>query len=327
LLRVYQLDVSNKFRLGVPSDGGYVVGVPPPNGGSEASTERAQASTERAQASTERAQASTERAQASEGEAAAGEAAAGEAAAGEAAAGEAAAGEAAAGEASAGEASAACEAEYDCYISAGVSTEESFTRDFIARFGGGCDLNVNNCFAFDGTIEAYPVQYTDKITFFKKNIGGGEVDSDSETNLLFLLNTYSRVFLKMDIEGGEYPWLLRMSLDDLRKIKQIVIEFHGITGDGWGCSYNDKVRCLAKLAETHYIVHAHGNNHSHTLHNIPDVIELTCILKSCWADGEAPGLNTTPLPIAGLDFSNMLWRTDYDLNLYPFVEGGSGGSH
>ena len=290
LLRVYQLDVSNKFRLGVPSDGGYVVGVPPPNGGSEASTERAQASIERAQASTERAQASE-------------------------------------GEAAAGEAAAACEAEYDCYISAGVSTEESFTRDFIARFGGGCDLNVSNCFAFDGTIEAYPVQYTDKITFFKKNIGGGEVDSDSETNLLFLLNTYSRVFLKMDIEGGEYPWLLRMSLDDLRKIKQIVIEFHGITGDGWGCSYNDKVRCLAKLAETHYIVHAHGNNHSHTLHNIPDVIELTCILKSCWADGEAPGLNTTPLPIAGLDFSNMLWRTDYDLNLYPFVEGGSGGSH
>jgi len=258
LLRVYQLDVSNKFRLGVPSDGGYVVGVPPPNGGGEA--------------------------------------------------------------------------EYDCYISAGVSTEESFTRDFIARFGGGgggggCDLSEANCFAFDGTIASYPVQYTDKITFFKKNIGGGEVDSDSETNLLFLLNTYSRVFLKMDIEGGEYPWLLRMSLDDLRKIKQLVIEFHGITGDGWGCSYNDKVRCLAKLAETHYIVHAHGNNHSHTLHKIPDVIELTCILKSCWADGEAPVLNTTPLPVAGLDFPNMRWRGDYDLNLYPFVDGGSGGSH
>ena len=246
LLRVYQLDVSNKFRLGVASDGGYVVGVPPPNGSGEA--------------------------------------------------------------------------EYDCYISAGVSNEESFTRDFIARFGG-CGLSEANCFAFDGTIEAYPVQYTDKITFFKKNIDGGEVDSDSKTNLLFLLNTYSRVFLKMDIEGGEYPWLMKMSLDDLRKIKQVVIEFHGITGDGWGCSYNDKVRCLAKLAETHYIVHAHGNNHSHTLHHIPDVIELTCILKSCWAEGEAPGFNTTPLPIAGLDFPNMRWRADYDLTLYPFVGG------
>ena len=294
LLRVYQLDVSNKFRLGVAWDGGYVVGVPPPNGGGGGGGGARDFGGEcEAAASTERAQARECEAQARECEAVA-------------------------------------STEYDCYISAGVSNEESFTRDFIARFGGGsgvggvgggggCDLNETNCFAFDGTIEAYPVQYTDKITFFKKNIGGLAEDTDSETNLLFLLNTYSRVFMKMDIEGGEYPWLLRMSLDDLRKIKQLVIEFHGITGDGWGCSYEDKVRCLAKLAETHYIVHAHGNNHSHTAHKIPDVIELTCILKSCWSEGEAPVLNTTPLPIAGLDFPNMRWRGDYDLNLYPFV--------
>ncbi len=256
LLRVYQLDVSKKFRLGVASDGGYVVGVPPSNGGVGG------------------------------------------------------------------------ESEYDCYISAGVSTEESFTRDFIARYGGVCQLSETNCFAFDGTIQAYPVEYTDKITFFKKNIGGGEVDTDLETNLLFVLNNYSRVFIKMDIEGGEYPWLLRMSLDDLRKIKQLVIEFHGITGDGWGCSYNDKVKCLAKLAETHYIVHAHGNNHSHTLHRIPDVIELTCISKSCWGAGAgevAPGFNTTPMPVAGLDFPNSRWRPDYDLNVYPFVSSSEAG--
>ena len=271
-LRVYHLDVSKKFRLGVQGDGGYVVGVAVGAGGGEV----AAASTEREQASSDL---------------------------------------------------------YDCYISAGVSNEESFTRDFIARFGGsggvgsggGCDLSEANCFAFDGTIASYPVEYTDKITFFKKNIGGVAEDTDSETNLLFLLNKYSRVFMKMDIEGGEYPWLMRMSLDDLRKIKQLVIEFHGITDDGWGCSHQDKVRCLAKLAETHYIVHAHGNNHSHTVHRIPDVIELTCILKSCWGEGEAPAFNTMPLPIAGLDFPNMRWRGDYDLNVYPFVEGGGGG--
>ena len=266
LLRVYQLDVSNKFRLGVPADGGYVVGVPPPNDGVGVGG----------------------------------------------------------GVGGGVDGVGSVEPEYDCYISAGVSTEESFTRDFIARYGSVCHLSEANCFAFDGTIQAYPVEYTDKITFFKKNIGGGEVDSDSETNLLFVLNNYSRVFLKMDIEGGEYPWLLRMSLDDLRKIKQLVIEFHGITGDGWGCSYDNKVRCLAKLAETHYIVHAHGNNHSHVSDRIPDVIELTCISKSCWGDGAVPGFNTTPLPVAGLDFPNMRWRGDYDLNVYPFVVGGRG---
>jgi hypothetical protein len=29
----------------------------------------------------------------------------------------------------------------DCYISAGVSNEESFTRDFLARYSGVCSLD------------------------------------------------------------------------------------------------------------------------------------------------------------------------------------------
>ena len=210
---------------------------------------------------------------------------------------------------------------YDCYISAGVNDEESFTRDFLARYSSSCSLNETNCFAFDGTIQAYPTQYTDKITFIKKNIGGRTTDDVAETNLLFLLNKYSRVFLKMDIEGGEYPWLMRMTADDLRKIKQLVIEFHGITGVGaadWGCSFDMKWDCIKKLSETHYFVHAHGNNHSHVVSGIPDVIELTCIEKSYFSKG-APVLNRVPLPIHGLDFANSRGRGDIDLNAYPFV--------
>ena len=38
----------------------------------------------------------------------------------------------------------------------------------------------------------------------------------------------------MDIEGGEYPWLLSIDSNKLNKIKQIVIEFHGITNNSWG---------------------------------------------------------------------------------------------
>ena len=92
--------------------------------------------------------------------------------------------------------------EYDCYISAGVSNEESFTKDFIEKY----DMNKENSFAFDGTIEDYPYHYTDKITYIKKNIGGNNDDND--TNLSFLTEKYQNIFLKMDIEGGEYPWLL-----------------------------------------------------------------------------------------------------------------------
>ena len=41
---------------------------------------------------------------------------------------------------------------YDCYISAGISNEESFSRDFINKY----DLNRFICYGFDGTINKYP---------------------------------------------------------------------------------------------------------------------------------------------------------------------------
>ena len=82
---------------------------------------------------------------------------------------------------------------YDCYISAGISNEESFSRDFINKY----NMNRDNSFGFDGTISAYPTRYTDKITFLKKNIG--DVNNDRTTNLDFLLEKYNTIFLKMDI--------------------------------------------------------------------------------------------------------------------------------
>ena len=51
--------------------------------------------------------------------------------------------------------------EYDCYISAGISDEESFSRDFINKY----NMNKYNSYGFDGTITNYPYNYTNKITF------------------------------------------------------------------------------------------------------------------------------------------------------------------
>jgi hypothetical protein len=200
---------------------------------------------------------------------------------------------------------------YDCYISAGVSNEESFTRDFINKY----NMNEYNCFGFDGTIQGYPYEFTNKISFIKKNIGG--VNDDHCTNLSYLLHKYNNIFLKMDVEGGEYPWLLSLDEHFLKNIKQIVIEFHGITGDGWGTSYADKIKCFKKLSKTHYIIHAHGNNHSHTLNNIPDVTELTYLNKNCFS--VAPNVNTSILPDPILDHPNKDYTLDINLNFYPFV--------
>ena len=201
---------------------------------------------------------------------------------------------------------------YDCYISAGISDEESFSRDFIDKY----NMNEYNSFGFDGTINNYPYNYTKKISFIKKNIN--YFNDDDNTNLSFLIGKYNNIFLKIDIEGGEYPWLSQIDETQLNKFKQIVIEFHGIASNGWNCNYNDKIKCLEKLSKTHYIVHAHGNNYGSVINNIPDVIELTYVNKNYF--NYIPELNTQSLPISNLDFPNNHNSPDINLNFYPFVK-------
>jgi hypothetical protein len=123
----------------------------------------------------------------------------------------------------------------------------------------------------------------------------------------------------MDIEGGEYPWLLQLDEIQLNKFNQIVIEFHGITNDGYNCNNSDKVKCLDKLSITHYLIHAHGNNYAPVVNGIPDVIELTYVNKNMF--NSIPEFNTTPLPIINLDFPNS-GSNDINLNFYPFVKVG-----
>jgi hypothetical protein len=201
---------------------------------------------------------------------------------------------------------------YDCYISAGVSTEESFTRDFIQRYNPG----KNNTFAFDGTIDNYPYEYTTEIQFIKKNIGG--YNDAHITDLRFLIDQYNDIFLKMDIEGGEYPWLLSLETYHINKFSQIVIEFHGIMDDSWGARFEDKIKCFKKLLSTHYIIHAHGNNFGDVINGYPCTIELTYVNKKHFM--YPPPKNYVNLPIAGVDFPNSGNDTpDIQLNFYPFT--------
>jgi hypothetical protein len=201
---------------------------------------------------------------------------------------------------------------YDSYISAGVSNEESFTRDFINKY----NTDKTNNYAFDGTIIDYPYHYTNNISFIKKNIGG--INNENLTNLIDIINPYNNIFLKMDIEGGEFIWLDSITENDLKKFKQIVIEFHGVKDDKWDSTLDIKINCFKKLYKTHYIIHVHGNNHCNLINEIlPEVIELTYVRKDYF--NQIPELNTTLLPIKGLDYPNCESIAEFDLNMYPFV--------
>ena len=200
---------------------------------------------------------------------------------------------------------------YDCYVSAGVGREESFTREFLKKYS----VNEFDTFGIDSSIESYPIEYTNNICFLKKNIS--DKNDSSNTNLSGIINKYCDIFLKMDIEGGEYGWIQWISEKDLQKFKQITIEVHGINNDSWGCSYEIKKECLRKLTKTHILVHAHGNNARYMTNYIPNVMELTYIRKN-EVNGVLP-LNTTKMPIENIDFPNNMNRPDHLLNFKPFT--------
>lgn len=201
---------------------------------------------------------------------------------------------------------------YDCYVSAGVGREESFTKDFLARY----PFDEFNTYAIDGSIDEYPIEYTNNVSFIKKNISG--INDSSSTNLASLTDRYSNIFLKIDVEGGEFPWIQSLSKEQLSKFKQVVMEYHGSHNDSWGSPYSIKKACYAKMAETHYLVHAHGNNARSATMYIPNTLEVTYIRKDL-VEGDLP-LNTTPLPIDGIDYPNNINRPDHRMNIYPFVQ-------
>ena len=203
--------------------------------------------------------------------------------------------------------------EYDAYINCGVSCEASFDKLFLEMHPY---IGKENSFAFDGTIEDYPWEFTRDITFINKNISFE--NNDKNTNLDDLIKKYDNIFLSMDIEGGEFPWLLSTSYDNLKKFKQICIEVHGLHNDSFGGVHpRYKAACLDKLNQTHYAVHAHSNNYAPIHNGIPHVIELTYINKKYLKS--KPELNKTPLPIDGLDYPNLGTVPDHALNHYPFT--------
>ena len=154
--------------------------------------------------------------------------------------------------------------EYDFMIGCGIFNDISFEHDFLKKYP------KLNCIAFDGTIDKLPKEHP-RIEFVKKNIN--VMNSNKTENLYDLMKKYSNIFLKIDIEGGEYPWIHNLTLDQLSQFSQIVIEFHSKC-EGLKAFDQQKISVLEKLAKTHYLVHLHGNNWEPTTGYYDKVIRI-----------------------------------------------------
>ncbi len=192
---------------------------------------------------------------------------------------------------------------YDLFLSGGIETDISFEEDFIEMYDP-------LTYSFDGTINCLPKE-NNKINFIKKNIGNE--NTENITNLHNEINLAKNIFIKMDIEGGEIPWILSLSNEHMNKFAQIVMEFHFPFLEVEKEVFN-------KLNTNHYLIHFHGNNYESTqIHKdviIPNVFECTYLHKKYF--NSIPKLNSDLIP-GLLDMSNNKFNQDICINYSPFV--------
>ena len=189
--------------------------------------------------------------------------------------------------------------EYDMLLSGGVNDDISFEEAFLDKYPGV------PCLAYDGTIETFPVS-RHPIQFVKKNI-------DQNNNLHEIVNRYSNIFVKMDIERWEYPWIYSLSHEQLARMKQIVIEFHFPDED----PYN-RWSIIGKLKKTHKLVHIHGNN-ACDVNVRPDGTIVPHVFECTYIRHEGDLLrNIHQFPIE-LDHKNDESKPDVVLKGYPYT--------
>ena len=193
--------------------------------------------------------------------------------------------------------------EYTILLAGGIESDISFEEDFLKRYP------TVKCFAFDGTIESLPNE-NEKITFIKKNIGSE--NSETVTNIHGIIDANNNIFVKMDIEGGEIPWISSLSSEQMDKFEQIVMEFHFPFSEKENDVFN-------KINESHYLIHFHGNNccglRLHRGIFIPNVFECTYLHKKYFTS--EPDLNTDSIP-SSLDMKNIGCDEIY-IDYPPFV--------
>jgi len=195
---------------------------------------------------------------------------------------------------------------YDILISGGIAGDISFEQDLCKRY-------QIKCIGFDGTSYCSVKNGSNKdIEIISKNIG--DINDKNTTDLKDIIDKYNNIFIKMDIEGSELPWVRCLAEEELNRFSQIVMEFHFPFSD------EDKL-VFEKLNKSHVLVHFHGNNcPAGTVKFkgviIPNVFECTYINKK-YLNLEVLTLNDELIP-SSIDMPNCR-GADICIDYAPFV--------
>jgi len=194
---------------------------------------------------------------------------------------------------------------YDTFVSGGYNGKSSFEEAFLQKY--------SDCvtYVIDGPAILHNCTFKCEVIYdaisVKKSIGYYE--NDRETNLHWILNGgANNVFIKMDVAGGELPWIKSLTVPHLNKIAQLVVKFNYPFSD---------FDVFDALNQTHILVHFcpvdSAGNRNHKGVAMPNIFVCTYIHKrhcNC-----APDLNADPIP-APID--NALKNVG-PINCPPFV--------
>jgi hypothetical protein len=161
-------------------------------------------------------------------------------------------------------------------FSPGVSAWAPFEADLIAR---GVP-----CFMADASVDQAPLE-GEGAHFTKRFLG---VINDPTTIRLddwvtACAPAAGDLILQMDIEGAEWPVLLNVSDEILRRFRIIVIELHNLERIMDKHALPIMQAVFARLCKDFYVVHNHPNNSGRSVRKgglvIPRVLEMTLLRK------------------------------------------------
>lgn len=117
--------------------------------------------------------------------------------------------------------------------------------------------------------------------FYNSRVGPKYVDPDNtEFDIVLHRIPQRSIFLKMDIEGGEYN-LIDSICDHNHRIVGLVAEFHGVGTTSHHCF----LEAIPKLQTCFDIVHVHGNNSGPlTSCTLPEYLEITFLRRDLCVD-------------------------------------------
>jgi len=215
--------------------------------------------------------------------------------------------------------------ESDYLISAGINDDWSFESAFLSYHNVevpliAIDFSISfRVFVFRATknivklllkrantkdfLDSMKVPFRYLIFFRKKNrhlrkklVANADIEGEISLHDLFKETDSKNIFLKMDIEGGEYE-LFSTVLEHKERLTSAVIEFHDCNS-----RWEQINKFLIQFRQSHELVHVHVNNCGGSdINGLPNVIEITLANRNLIRNKTE---EVYQYPRLGLDFPN-----------------------